>query len=118
MRDLQEFLDILGELHDVKLTAVAWSPDDGVLRLHLEDIFANYEGLPEYPGCVSGALIVRNPATLMLDFPETVEGLRIYAAHAELVGDNRKLEFNISPTGKLVVTGGVVELPDIPPLPR
>lgn len=49
----------LGELHDATIRRLVWAPSNnasGRCEIHLENINANSEGLPDYPGAQPGIL--------------------------------------------------------------
>lgn len=46
----------MGEFHDARIEAIAWFASKASLHLSLEDLYHNFQGLPEYPGPQSGTL--------------------------------------------------------------
>lgn len=56
MRDNLELLNELGGLHDARVEEVVWRKADHSLRFTIEDMFSNFDGLPDYPGPTPGTL--------------------------------------------------------------
>lgn len=51
-----ELLRRLGGLHDARIEEVVWRKADRSLRLIVEDMLSNVEGLPDYKGPASGSV--------------------------------------------------------------
>lgn len=56
MQEDLELLRRLGGLHDARIEEIVWRKADRSLRLTIEDVFCNVEGLPEYRGPASGSV--------------------------------------------------------------
>ncbi|MRD46058.1 hypothetical protein GHT07_02115 [Caenimonas koreensis DSM 17982] len=56
MNQLPEYLLKLGGLHDARLVAMNWHVESQVVEFVVDDIYANFLGLPEYPGRQSGVI--------------------------------------------------------------
>ena len=50
MNQLSEFLLKLGGLHDALLVSIDWQLQSKTLEFVFDDLYANFGGLPEYPG--------------------------------------------------------------------
>lgn len=44
------FFSELGNLHDARIRLFEWIPTGGEIAFVLDDLYANFEGLPEYEG--------------------------------------------------------------------
>jgi hypothetical protein len=71
-------LHSLGDLHDSRITSLHWSMTERALTLQIDDFFANFLGLPEYPGQQSGPLTFHDVAALARDTAATDSYLWIY----------------------------------------
>lgn len=54
-----DVLDRLGDLHDCSVTNTEWEPMTSTLRILIEDILWNSEGVPEYPVSCRGSSSLR-----------------------------------------------------------
>ncbi len=59
MTDLQKILGSLGGLHDAVVHRIVWTPEKNILEFEVDDFYSNFEGLPEYPGPLSGSLVLQ-----------------------------------------------------------
>lgn len=71
-------LHSLGNLHDNRITSLHWNLTDRVLTLQIDDFFANFLGLPQYPGQQSGPLTFHDVSALTCDTADTDSFLWIY----------------------------------------
>jgi hypothetical protein len=76
VEDPIEFAAELGHLQDVCIDSVSVEIDDQVLYLVVDDLHANFESLPDYPGKRPCALIFLNVANFRIDV-DLSDGLRI-----------------------------------------
>jgi hypothetical protein len=56
MTGFSEFLSRLGLLHDCTVTLFEWRPEQKKLVFEIEDLYWNFEGLPEYRGPKPGQI--------------------------------------------------------------
>lgn len=64
-------------MHDADILEVSWSSTNKTLKLHIDDIYSNLLGFPEYPGKTPGHIIFNGVNYLRMNF-ESDEILRIY----------------------------------------
>jgi hypothetical protein len=57
MSDLAEFLSRLGNLHDCTVTLLEWKPQQKRITFEIEDLYLNFDGLPEYRGPLAGDIV-------------------------------------------------------------
>lgn len=77
MNQLTEFLQKLGGLHDAHLVAVNWQAGSQAVEFVVGDLYANFGGLPEYPGRHQG--VIRFDGVTRIEFDiEASEKLRIF----------------------------------------
>lgn len=61
-RDLAASLAALGDLHDCRIVRLSWDLASRTAEIMIEDIYANFAGLPEY----------RDPKAALLRFQSSV----------------------------------------------
>jgi hypothetical protein len=114
----QAFFSELGGLHDADITRATWSPAARCLTLDVDDLNANFFGLPEYSGKRPMRLIFNEAQKLALE----CDGLpgdtqRVY--RLEVGRNERAGHFNllvlISPSGRLGCEFETMELRDALP---
>lgn len=77
MNQLNEFLLKLGGLHDSRLVALNWQVGSQAVEFVLDDLYANFGGLPEYPGREKG--VIRLEGITRIEFEvDTSERLKIF----------------------------------------
>lgn len=57
----------LGNLHDAIVTQVTWSPVQREIAIVVDDLYANFVGLPEYPGPQGATLIMAGVSRMQSD---------------------------------------------------
>lgn len=65
MKNLQEVLAQLGGLHDARMSAIRWDADLNDLEFAFTDMYANFRGLPDYPGAKPGAIVLHQVKALV-----------------------------------------------------
>ncbi|BBB68328.1 hypothetical protein UNDYM_4075 [Undibacterium sp. YM2] len=101
--DPAAFFLALGGLHDTRFHASA-NPSDKTLTLEIDDINANFLGLPEYPGKEPALFIFSNVAGLDMNYDvDDASNCRIYDMEIKTEWDARRSTMNISisPGGRL-----------------
>lgn len=67
MTTLKDTLELLGHLHDVRVRSIRWDAHLEDLEFALEDIYANFSDLPDYPGKEPGSIVLHQVKELVLD---------------------------------------------------
>jgi hypothetical protein len=57
IQDVAKFFAELGGLHDAKVLQVNWTPKSSELAVSVDDLRANFAGLPEHGGTKPAALV-------------------------------------------------------------
>jgi hypothetical protein len=65
--ELEIFLKRWG-LHDAIVTKLVWIQETRTLRFEIDDLYSNFDGLPEYPGAAPGAIELREVDQLEIVF--------------------------------------------------
>lgn len=112
--DLSEFLQTRGGFHDSRATNIVMPLELATLELTLDDINANYLGLPEYPGKESAAILFKGVQTFECSLDTKQRYLWIYEIEAkenEAGGDSKyDITIKIVPEGHLRLTCSSVSL--------
>jgi len=101
MKDFYDFLQKMGGMHDSIITCLTWLPNKKRIEFHFEDIYSNFEGLPEYPGRQSGMIALNGIGDLSIDL-EAESSLRVF----EFLPDNNESNVVLVtfwPSGKIRV---------------
>lgn len=70
MKDFSDFLFSLGGLHDSAVAEVKLQPAQQKIEIHIEDLYSNFVGLPEYPGRQSGVLVLLGVADVSVSLAD------------------------------------------------
>lgn len=77
MNTLADFLNALGGLHDATVVSINWQAETKTLEFAFEDLYANFRGMPEYPGRRTGVIRLCGLSLLSIDV-ESSERLRVF----------------------------------------
>jgi hypothetical protein len=104
-RDPGEFLRKLGGLHDARITTISWSSKEARLVMVLDDLYSNFEGLPEYEGRAPVSLIFEGVLRLALTIDPVTSNVSVFACEAARQTQGPiTVVFRCSPGGLLEVT--------------
>ncbi len=99
MKDFYDFLLRMGGMHDSVVECLMWLPSEKKIEFHFEDMYTNFEGLPEYPGRQPGAIALLGVSAIIISI-ETDEPLRVF----EFLPDENEADVvlvTFSPSGKI-----------------
>ena len=114
MKDLQAFLERMGGLHDAVVRRLVWEQEARTLRLEIEDLYSNFEGLPEYPGVVSGFVELRGVEEIGFDIKTNEKRLNVDEFLVEADGlDKYRASISFWPTGRITASYRLAEFPTI-----
>jgi len=113
MKDLKSFLEQMGALHDAVVRQLTWTPEAKILRLEIEDLCSNFEGLPEYPGAVSGVIELRGIEEINFNIDTKETRLNIDAFLVEPDLDKHRASISFWPSGRITASYRVADFPDI-----
>lgn len=82
------FFSKLGDLHDAKILLFEWNPIRGEIAFAIDDLYANFEGLPEYEGAQSVRLVLNGVSDFEVNaisdrFPMRIMGFEVEEDPAE-----------------------------------
>lgn len=98
------FFNDLGDLHDAKIDQITWSVAARTITLDVDDLNANFDGLPEYGGKKKASITFCEVENILLNCDARKDDTqRIYALEMLKKGDSGKYELmmRISPSGRL-----------------
>lgn len=101
MNDFFAFLEKMGGLHDAIVQTFSWNPADRTIELRFDDIYSNFDGLPEYPGRHSGAIVLHGASEVHIDI-ESNEHLRVFEFLPH-EGKRDEVLVTFSPSGRIRV---------------
>lgn len=114
MNELKSFLERMGGLHDAVVRQLIWAPEAKTLRLEVDDLCSNFEGLPEYPGAVSGAVELRGIQRINFAIDSNEKHLNIYEFIVEAEKpDEYYASISFWPSGQITASYCVADFPDI-----
>lgn len=111
MNELKSFLERMGGLHDAVIRQLVWEPEAKILRFEIEDLYSNFEGLPEYPGAVSGLIELQGVERIGFDIKTNEKRLNIYEFFVEIEGtDKYQATISFWPTGRITASYRIANL--------
>ena len=99
MNDFYEFLKKMGGMHDSIVACLTWLPSEKRIEFLFEDMYSNFDGLPEYPGRQPGTIALHGVSDLSISL-ETDGPLRVF----EFLPDRAESDVvlvTFSPSGKI-----------------
>jgi len=115
MSDFGEFLLRLGYLHDCTVTRFEWKPDQKSMAFEIEDLYFNFEGLPEYKGPTPGRIVLEGIQHVSIEIREFEGPLRVYEfSLVKERADTADVSVSFSPSGKISVVYQRATFPVIP----
>ena len=98
----EEFLAKLGSLHDCCISNLRIDAEAGSIEFTIDDLYSNFEGLPEYQGPLSGVIILHGVTDIDTDIQEFSERLNVYdIVSREIATDAGRISMAFWPSGKL-----------------
>lgn len=115
MPNFAEFLYKLGNLHDCKINTFDWQPAKGIIRFDIDDLYFNYEGLPQYIGVTPGYILLNGVHFVDININEQEGVLKIQDFSVQDEGSNL-LSATISfwPSGTIRVVFCDAAFPNFP----
>jgi hypothetical protein len=110
IKEPQSFFKELGNLHDSRIKEIVWSPGQNEVTIALDDLYANFVGLPEYPGKQPSRLVMSNIARIKMDVVTDKFPPRVLDFEIEEVGSNLPLHvmLKFDPSGVIEIECGTV----------
>lgn len=108
--NIPQLIESLGGLHDATLLKLLWRAADSCLEIEIDDLHANFNGLPEYQGPTKATFVFSQVTGLNLAVDLSTTGLMLYGWKFKKSGvPNYASEISFSPGGRVVVECGHIE---------
>jgi hypothetical protein len=102
--------ELVGGLHDAVLIRLDWMAGQRRLELEVEDLYSNFEGLPNDPGRCPGTIALVGVARLRLDLEPTERGLMVYdVSLVRSESGHMDVTITFSPAGRITAQCSDVE---------
>lgn len=109
MKDFYDFLHKMGGLHDSIVTCLTWLPSEKKIEFCFEDMYSNFDGLPEYPGRESGMITLHDVSDLTIGL-ETDGPLRVFE-FLPVEGESDVVLVTFTPSGRIRVRFSSADYP-------
>jgi hypothetical protein len=114
MKELKSFLEQMGGLHDSVVQELAWKPEAKTLRLVIEDLCSNFEGLPEYPGAVPGSIELHGVEQVSFNIETNEKRLNIHEFLVEIQNTGKhQASISFWPTGRITASYRNADFPQV-----
>jgi len=100
VKEFFEYLQKLGGLHDAVMTDLRWKPAERTIELHFNDLFSNFDGLPEYPGRQPAVIVLHGVSDVRIDIETNHSALRVFEFLAR-EGSSDAVTITFSPSGRI-----------------
>ncbi len=103
----------LGQLHDAKVRLLTIGFIDRVLRLELDNFYANFQRSVDYPGAVPGSVVftgISNLSVALEPFVSLHEIPGIYELEATAEEHGVDFVIKFSPAGRITGTAKTIEI--------
>lgn len=110
MNDIGQLMSRLGGIHDSVLTRLCWMPEIACLELEIDDLHANFYGLPEYKGPTKARFVFMEVRRIDIQANLREQGITIYDCVLETDGISKIL---FSPGGQITIECGKIKLEEI-----
>ncbi len=110
MENFRQFIESLGRLHDGKVLGLQWLPEERRFELMVKDLYADFDGLPEYKGPVRAKFVFSDVSVLSIDAVLSERGLLLHEWVMQK-GDPKSYdsELKFSLSGTISIGCGAVE---------
>lgn len=93
----------LGGLHDAVPCAIVWESDKRIFTIRIRDLHANFIGLPEYKGAISGIVVLDSVELVEMQLNLSQTRLKIYDwIITEFPDGEHQSVITFSPEGRIV----------------
>jgi hypothetical protein len=101
---IPQFIKSLGGLHDSVLLLLLWNAAERRLEIEFDDLYSNFEGMPEYQGPIRAKFIFNEVTKFKTNIDFTETGFKIYDWDFVRNGTpDFAFEILFSPEGRLAV---------------
>jgi hypothetical protein len=102
--NIYQLIRSLGGLHDATLLKLLWCAAEKRLEIEIDDLHANFSGLPEYKGPTDAIFIFSNVSRFNIEADLTGKGLMLYDWIFEKSdATNHMCQISFSPSGRMTI---------------
>lgn len=87
------FFDELGNLHDARIRLFEWDPIRGEIVFVFDDLYANFEGLPEYEGAQPVRLVLSDVSDIEINM--TSDNSQLWVLDFEVEEDSAESKLRV-----------------------
>jgi hypothetical protein len=110
MEKFAGFIRSLGGLHDAEIISLSWTPGQAEIRMSVDDINSNFDGLPEYEGLVPGVFVFSGVTDVGWAVDRPDPRMKIYDWDVVPITGGTRSEIKISPSGQLIIQCAAIVL--------
>ncbi len=103
MADLFQLAPSLGGLHDARLVKFTWHSEMRRLEIFIDDLYSNFEGLPEYQGPKAAVIVFDGVERLAVEIDFGGAGLMVYDCTVNRSTVGYTTQFSFSPSGRVTI---------------
>ena len=99
------FFRALGNLHDAQISEFHWNPAQREVEIKVTDLYANFAGLPEYPGLRPVRVVASGVRGIQIDVTTNAPPARIMDFEVEQLPSDSPLEIAVKfdPSGSMKI---------------
>lgn len=110
MNSFRRAIEDLGDLHDARLQKLVWDFQSRTIEFGIADMYANFAGLPEYPGKQPGSIVLRDIGEASFEIAAMAQGQRIFEFSVVELGDEWIATVLLLPEGRITAKFGCAQL--------
>jgi hypothetical protein len=77
VQHFSRWLEELGGLHDSRMTFFRYDVENSDIEIGIDDLYWNFEGMPEYPGATPATLRFSNVSDVAIEWRDVEDGFWI-----------------------------------------
>lgn len=114
MIGFSQFLARFGGLHDCGVTRIDWRIEDKRFEIEIDDIWTNFEGMPEYRGPRACRITLEGVTSIQMRIDDVRGRLKIYEISVSTeIEQAPKLSATFWPSGSIEIIFGAVVCPQV-----
>lgn len=107
-----EFFEILGGLHDAKITDLYLHASQCRIEIEVDDMYSNFFGLTELSGIITARLVWIGVTSLQI-LDVNFLALNIFEMSLKTIGSGMQTDVKLWPHGHIAIEHGGISLPEI-----
>jgi hypothetical protein len=106
----RRYVEQKGGFHDCEIGTIDWNVSSTTFQLYMEDSEVNFLGLPEYIGPNPLRMVFEGVSSVQVELMYRDKTLDIYETEVTLDENKPRIEFKISPQGRISLDFSAVTL--------